>query len=106
MPKFLVAAAYTAEGLQGLQRDTASGRHAAVVEAVESVGGKLEAMYYALGADDVIMLMDLPDVAAAAALGVTASGSGMVRSHATALLTIAEMDQALARRPDFRAPGR
>ncbi|CAN7382174.1 GYD domain-containing protein [Phenylobacterium sp. LjRoot219] len=106
MPKFLVVASYTAEGLRGLQKDTASGRLAAVVQAVESVGGTLESMHYALGADDVIMLMDLPDAKAAAALGVAASGSGMVRSRATALLTIAEMDQALAGPPDFRAPGR
>lgn len=106
MPKFLVVASYTPEGLQGLQKDTASGRLAAVVRAVESVGGKLESMHYALGADDVIMLMDLPDAGAAAALSVAASGSGAVRSRATALLTIAEMDAALARRPDFQAPGR
>jgi len=106
MPKFLIEAAYTPEGLQGLQKDTASGRLAAVVRAVESVGGKLESMHYALGSEDVIMLVDLPDAAAAAALGVAASGSGMVRSRTTALLTVAEMDEALARRLDFRAPGR
>ena len=105
MPKFLVAATYTAEGLRGLQKDGASGRLAAVVQAVESVGGKLESMHYALGPEDVIMLMDLPDAAAAAALSVAASGSGMVRSRATALLTVAEMDDALARHPQFKAPG-
>jgi len=106
MPKFLVQAAYTAEGLQGLQKDTASGRRAAVVKAVESVGGTLESMHYVLGAEDVIMIMDLPDAKAAAALGVAATASGAARSRATALLTITEMDEALTRRPDFRAPGR
>lgn len=106
MSKFLIQASYTAEGLQGLTKDKASGRQAAVVEAVESVGGKLESMHYALGEEDVIMLVDLPDVRAAAALSVAAMGSGAVRSRATALLTIAEMDEALASRPDFRPPGR
>lgn len=105
MPKFLIQASYTAEGLQGLRKDGASGRQAAVVAAVQSVGGKLESMHYALGDEDVIMLVDLPDVRAAAALSVAAMGSGAVRSRATALLTIAEMDQALATRPDFHPPG-
>ena len=52
MPKYLVSASYTADGLKGLQRDKASGRRQAVTAAVEGVGGKLECVYYALGEDD------------------------------------------------------
>ena len=43
MPKFLIEAAYTAEGLRGLQKDKASGRRDAVVKAVEGLEGKVEA---------------------------------------------------------------
>src|SRR5712675_1477192 len=46
MAKFLVEATYTAEGLKGLIKDTASGRKAAVVQALADVGGKLEAIYF------------------------------------------------------------
>ena len=48
MPKYLFQAAYAAQGLKGLEKDKASGRKAALSQAVESVGGKLEALYWAL----------------------------------------------------------
>ena len=44
MPKFLVEANYTAEGFKGLVKDKASGRKAALTQAVKKLGGKLEAM--------------------------------------------------------------
>ena len=78
MPKFLVEATYTAEGLKGLQKDKASGREAALKQAVQSMGGSLDTMLFALGARDVVALVDLPDTTAAAALGVAASASGLL----------------------------
>lgn len=105
MAKFLIEVAYTAEGLNGLRKDKAAGRYAATKQAVESMGGALESMHFALGTDDVILLVDLPDIAAVAALGMAASATGLVRTHTTALLTVAEMDEALTRNPAFRGPG-
>lgn len=105
MSKFLIEASYTMEGLQGLQRDKASGRLAAVTRAAQSVGGELESMHFALGADDVIVIVDLPSASAAAALSTAISASGLVRTRTTALLTVAEMDEALDRHPDYRGPG-
>ena len=49
MPKYLVQASYTGEGLKGLMKDKASGRKAAVSAAMASVGGSLEAMYFCFG---------------------------------------------------------
>ena len=43
MPKFLIEAAYTAEGLRALHKDKASGRKQAVIKAVESLEGQVEA---------------------------------------------------------------
>lgn len=105
MPKFLVQAAYTAEGLRGLQKDKASGRKQAVTKAVEALGGKVEALYFALGDHDVVLLVDMPDVASGAALGLRVSSTGMVRTKTTALLTIEETDRALGKTVDYRAPG-
>ena len=48
MPKYLIEASYTAEGLRGLQKDKASGRKQAVTKVVESLEGKVEATYFAL----------------------------------------------------------
>jgi uncharacterized protein with GYD domain len=106
MPKFLVEASYTAEGLQGLRKDSASGREAALKQAAKSVGGGLDSFHFALGEHDVIVIIDLPDVGAAAALSTAVSATGLVRTRTTALLSVAEMDQALAKSPAYRAPGR
>ena len=48
MPKFLIQGSYSPEGFKALVKDKASGRKAAVTQGLESVGGKLEAIYYAL----------------------------------------------------------
>ena len=68
MAKYLITASYTAEGMRGLQKDKASGRRNAVREACESIGGKLEAFYFAFGEDDVVTIVDLPDNIAASAV--------------------------------------
>jgi len=88
MPKYLVQASYTTEGIQGLVRDSASGRRADVQAAVKTLGGKVEAFYYAFGDDDVVLILDLPNNIKAAALGLTISGSGAVRVRTTPLLTV------------------
>ena len=105
MPKFLVEATYTAEGHKGLAKDKASGRKAAITKAVQKLGGKLEAMYFCLGENDVILITDMPDHISAAALGTAACASGMTRTKTTALLTVQEADEALAKPVAYRAPG-
>jgi uncharacterized protein with GYD domain len=105
MPKYLISASYTAEGLRGLQRDKASGRKQAVTTAVEGVGGKVECFYNALGEDDAYIIVDLPNNVTAAAIGVTVSATGLVHTRTTALLTVEEVDQALAKSINYRAPG-
>jgi uncharacterized protein with GYD domain len=105
MPKYLVTASYTAEGLKGLHKDKASGRRRAVRESLESVGGKLENMHYALGEYDVVLIADLPDNVAVSALSLAASATGLVRTRTTALLTVEETDKALATSVKFRGAG-
>lgn len=106
MAKYLVQASYTAEGLQGLLKDKATGRRQSVIRAVESVGGKLEAMYFALGEHDVLLIIDMPDAVSGAALALRVSASGVVRTKTTTLLTVEEADQALGKMVEYRAPGR
>jgi len=106
MPKYLISASYSAEGLRGLQKDKASGRRQAITQLVESAGGKLECLYYSLGQDDVYIVADLPDNVAATALGVAASASGMVHTRTTALMTVEEVDRALEKTMNYRPPGR
>jgi uncharacterized protein with GYD domain len=106
MPKYLLQATYTTEGIKGLIRDSASGRRADVQAAVNSLGGKVEAFYYVFGDDDVVMIVDLPNSIKAAALGLTTSSSGAVRVRTTPLLTVEDVDQALEINTQYRAPGK
>ncbi len=106
MPKYLIQASYTAEGLKGLQKDKASGRRSAIAQAVEGIGGRLEAIYYGLGEDDVFVIVDAPNTGAVAALSIAVSASGLARTRTTALMTVEEVDQALAKSVSYRAPGR
>ena len=106
MPKYLVEATYTHEGLRGLVRDKASGRSAAVRKALESLGGKAEAVYFSFGDHDVMVLADIPDNISAAALAIAVSASGLVRCKTTPLLTVEEVDQAIAKTVQYKAPGK
>jgi uncharacterized protein with GYD domain len=106
VPKYLIQARYTPEGTKGLREDKASGRKTAVTKAVEGLKGKVEAMYYAFGEDDAIVVMDLPDNVSAAAISLAVAASGLIHTRTTPLLTIEEMDQALQKTVHFRPPGR
>ena len=106
MPKYLIRATYTAQGLAGLRNDKASGRRQSASSTLESVGGKLEAFYFVLGEDDVIIIADMPDNTAAAAVALAVSASGAIRTTTTALLTVEETDAALAKNVNFRPPGK
>jgi uncharacterized protein with GYD domain len=106
MAKFMIQASYTNEGLKGLQKDKASGRRDAIAKAMESIGGRLETMYYCLGQDDVVVIVDAPDVASVTALCVSVGATGLVRTRTTPLLTVEETDRALAKSASYRAPGR
>ena len=106
MPKYLVEARYTAEGAKGLLRDGGSGRRSAIAKTVESVGGKLETVYFAFGGVDVYMIVDLPDNIAAAAVSLVANQSGLIASKTVVLMSAEEMDQATKKTVEFRPPGR
>jgi len=105
MPKYLIQARYTAQGIKGLVGDSASGRRADVNAAVKALGGKVEAFYYQFGDDDAIVIVDLPNSIKAAALSLTISRAGAVRVRTTPLLTVEEVDQALEIQTQYRAPG-
>ena len=105
MPKYLVEACYTSEGLKNLQKDRAEGRTAAIKAALQSLGGKLEAIYWSLGEYDAVVLAELPDTASAAAMALAASSSGLVRTKTTQLLTAQEVDAALTKAVKYRPPG-
>jgi len=105
MPKYLFQASYAAEGVKGLEKDKAAGRKAAISKAVESVGGKVEALYWSFGEYDWVLIADLPDNISASAFSLAVSGSGLLRAITTPLLTADETDAAFGKKAKFQAPG-
>ena len=106
MAKYLVTGSYTSEGLKGLLKDGGSARRKAVEEAVSSMGGRLEAYYFAFGDNDVVTIIDVPDHVTAAALAIGISSTGTVGAKTTVLLTPEEIDEATKKTLSFRAAGR
>jgi uncharacterized protein with GYD domain len=105
MPKYLFRASYTAAGAAGVLKEGGSARAKAVETLAKSVGGTVECMYWAFGADDFFCICDMPDAAAAAALSLTVGASGAVNITTAQLLTAAEVDDVVSRRVEYRPPG-
>ncbi len=105
MPKYLIAACYTAAGAKGLLTEGGTKRRDAVKKVIEELGGKLEAMYFAFGDTDAFVIADLPDAATATAVSLTVGASGAVRCTTTPLITPDEVDQAAKKKLTYRAPG-
>src|SRR5713226_7258252 len=106
MGKYLIFGSYTQQGVQGLLKEGGSSRRAVAKKLVSSVGGKLEAFYFTYGEDDVVIIADLPDGAAAAAVSLTVSAAGAVNTRTVPLLTPEEIDEAVKQSPAYKPPGR
>ena len=105
MPRYLITASYTAEGAKGLLVEGGSGRRAQVQQAVQGLGGKLEAMYFAYGDNDVVLIADVPDAVSGLALSLAANASGTVKITTTPLITVEEMDAACKKSVSYRGAG-
>ncbi len=105
MPKYLARASYSIEGVGGLLAEGGTSRRDALSAAIASVGGTVEAFYYAFGDDDLCIIMDVPDQVSAAALGLAIGGAGAISWSTTVLLTAEEIDEAVAKSVEYRPPG-
>jgi uncharacterized protein with GYD domain len=106
MAKYLITASYTADGVKGLMKDGGSKRRQAAEAAVKSVGGRMEAFYFAFGEHDAIVLIDAPDNASVAAASMAINASGVVQTKTVVLLTPEEVDQATKKTATYQPPGR
>lgn len=105
MAKYLITGSYTAQGTKGVLHDGGSGRKAAVEKGVEGLGGKVEAMYYAFGETDVVLIVELPDAVSALALSLVVNASDTVTVKATPLITVEEVDAACRKTVAYRPAG-
>lgn len=105
MPRYLIQASYSVEGVKGVQSSGGSSRRDAVAQLAESVGGKMESFYFAFGDHDVYTVVDLPDNESAAAVALKVNSAGGASVRTTVLLTPGEVDAAAKRSVDYRPPG-
>ena len=106
MPKYLLEASYTADGLKGLIAKGGSAREAAAKAAIKSAGGKMESFHFAFGSNDAYVIFDAPDNETAAAIALTVSSSGAVATRTVVLLTPAEVDNATSKKVGYNPPGK
>ena len=105
MPKFLVKASYTTEGVKGVQSAGGTSRRDAVAKMAEGLGGRLESFYFAFGETDAYVVLDLPDNKTAAAASIAVNSAGGATSQVIVLLTPEEIDAAAEISVDYRPPG-
>ncbi len=105
MAKYLYRTSYTQDGVAGLIREGGTGRRDALRQTVEGLGGTLDGFYYAFGDDDLLLIADLPDEEAAAALSLFVSAAGALTVSCTVLMEPETIDAAVSKTVAYRKPG-
>jgi uncharacterized protein with GYD domain len=105
MPKYMLEASYTVEGVQGLFRDGGTGRRTAIENTVKGLGGSVESVYYVFGDDDILIIADMPDNISVAAFSLSVAATGAASASVRVLLTPEDIDAAVKKQVSYRAPG-
>ncbi|WP_033321918.1 GYD domain-containing protein [Streptomyces yerevanensis] len=105
MSKYLFKVKLTVDGLQGLLKEGGTARREVVDRMVQSLGGRVESMYWAFGDEDAYITVDLPSNTSAVAMGLVTSAAGGVRTSTVVLLSPDEIDEAVRQKVEYRAPG-
>jgi uncharacterized protein with GYD domain len=102
MPHFMIQGGYSSEAWAALTK-TPEDRTAVVRSAVESLGGKLEALYYCFGEDDFVVIVECPDNVTGAALSVAVGATGRYRNlRSTVLMTTKEGTEVMRKAGQVR----
>ena len=105
MPKYLVSGSYTAQGAKGVAAEGGSARVEAIRKLAASLGGSVDTFYFAFGADDFFVTLDMPNHESVAAASMLVGQSGAANVRCTVLLTAEEVDRAASLGGTYRAPG-
>ncbi len=92
MPRFLVQASYSVEGMSALIGSTED-RSEAIRQVIENAGGELNSLDYSFGDHDVVFIAELPDNITMVAISMAVSARGAVKDVKTTPLL--SMDEAM-----------
>jgi len=108
MPKYLALFAYSNEAMAAMIESPAE-REPAVRAVLESVGARLEALYWMFGAHDGIAIVDAPDSLTMAGVSAAVSSTGSIRSETYELFSSEDvqhiLETARQARDHFARPG-
>ena len=109
MGKYAILGGYTSEAWARMV-DNPGTRTAAVSKLIESVGGKLDQVFWSFGEDDFLVICDAPDDIAAGAAAVAAGTSGSLRNLRTIKLFTQDeglklLEKAKTARAVYSPPG-
>ena len=109
MPKYLALFSYSHTAMAAMI-DNPADRETAVRNVVESVGARLETMYWMFGAHDGIAIIEAPDSLTMAGISAAVSSTGAVSSETHELFSSADVGTILEKagqaRANFTEPGR
>jgi uncharacterized protein with GYD domain len=105
VPKYLLQASYTLDGIKGVVKEGGTSRRDVVQTMIDGVGGTVESFYFAFGDDDAYVVVDLPDNESAAAVALQTNAGGGAQVKTTVLLTPEEVDEAVKKSVEYRPPG-
>ena len=102
MPKYLSLFSYSHSAMAAMI-DNPADRETAVRRVVESVGARLETMYWMFGAHDGVGIVEAPDSLTMAGISAAISSTGTVRSETHELFSTADIRHILEKARDARA---
>jgi uncharacterized protein with GYD domain len=108
MPKYLALFSYSDTAMAAMIENPAD-RGTAVKRVVESVGARLETMYWMFGAHDGIAIVEAPDSLTMAGISTAVRSTGAVRSETHELFSSGDiphiLEHAQHARANFTPPG-
>jgi uncharacterized protein with GYD domain len=108
MPTYLALFSYSDEAMAAMIESPAE-REPAVRSVLESVGARLEALYWMFGAHDGIAIVEAPDSLTMAGISAAIRSTGTIRSETHELFSTADvrhiLETARQARDHFATPG-
>lgn len=105
MPRFFVKATYAPAGVKGLVKEGGTRRAESIRKLIESAGGRLESVNFAVGKSETYVVCELPDNTSATAMALTVNAAGFVNVRITPVLTPEELDAASRQKVEYVPPG-
>ena len=108
MPKYLALFSYSHDAMAAMIENPAD-RETAVKRIMESVGGRMESLYWMFGSHDGICILDAPDSVTMAGISAAVSSTGAIHSETHELFSSADIGKILEKaklaRANFTEPG-